>query len=79
MNANEVLANRAAEILGEPQGHLHARPPERSRQHGAVDQRRVPDGDAAGDAAGAARLLVGAATRSPTALDGEERASSRAC
>ena len=29
------------------EGHLHAGAPERSRQHGTVDQRRVPDGDAA--------------------------------
>ena len=41
MNANEVLANRAAEILGGRRGDVHARPPERSRQHGTVDQRRV--------------------------------------
>ena len=51
MNANEVLANRAGEMLGEPRGTLRARAPERSRQHGPVDQRRVPDGDAAGAAA----------------------------
>ena len=40
---------------------LHARAPERSRQHGAVDQRRVPDGDAAGAAARCCRPLAGAA------------------
>ena len=28
MNANEVLANRAAEILGERRGDVHARPPQ---------------------------------------------------
>ena len=28
------------------EGHLPARPPQRSREHGTVDQRRVPDGDA---------------------------------
>ena len=32
-------------------GTLHARAPQRSRQHGPVDQRRLPDGDAAGAAA----------------------------
>ena len=71
MNANEVLANRAAEILGEPRGTLHARPPERSRQHGAVDQRRVPDRDAAGAADG--RRAAGAAPRrsSPRAWRGK--------
>ena len=31
--------------------HLHARAPERSRQHGPVDERRLPDRDAAGAAA----------------------------
>ena len=51
MNANEVLANRAAELLGEPRGAYTRVHPERSRQHGAVDQRRLPDGDAAGAAA----------------------------
>ena len=46
MNANEVLANRAAEILGEPAARRR-RAPERPRQHGPVDQRRLPDRDAA--------------------------------
>ena len=46
MNANEVLANRAAEMLGAPKGAYAKVHPERSRQHVAVDQRRVPDGDA---------------------------------
>ncbi len=36
MNANEVLANRAGEILGEPAAHLPARPSQRSREHGPV-------------------------------------------
>ena len=57
MNANEVLANRAAELLGGARGELHARAPERSRQHGPVHQRRVPDGDAAGAAGDACRWL----------------------
>ena len=48
MNTNEVLANRAAELLGETRGTIRPRAPERSRQHGTVDQRRVPDRDAAG-------------------------------
>ena len=47
MNTNEVLANRAAEMLGGATRRVHARPPQRSRQHGTVDQRRLPDGDAA--------------------------------
>ncbi len=52
MNTNEVLANRAAELLGGRARRLHDRPSERSRQHEPVDERRVPDGDAAGAAAG---------------------------
>ena len=56
MNANEVLANRAAELLGGQRGSYERDPPERSRQHGPVDQRRVPDGDATGDALRPARI-----------------------
>ena len=48
MNANEVLANRAAERLGLRARRLRPRPPERSRQHGPVHERRVPDRDTAG-------------------------------
>ena len=51
MNVNEVLANRAAEILGGARGEYTLGASERSRQHGAVHQRRVPDGDAARAAA----------------------------
>ena len=36
-------------------GHLQQRPPQRSRQHGTVDQRRVPDRDASGARARARR------------------------
>ena len=50
MNANEVLANRAAELLGEPRGTYTPRPPERSRQHGPVDQRCVSHRHPAGAA-----------------------------
>ncbi len=42
-------------------GHLHARAPERSRQHGPVDERRLPDGDAPGAAPRARQPLVHAA------------------
>ena len=45
MNVNEVLANRANEHPRIGARQLHADPSERSRQHGAVDQRRDPDGD----------------------------------
>ena len=36
MNVNEVLANRANEILGGKRGDVHAGASERSREHGAV-------------------------------------------
>ena len=74
MNVNEVLANRAAERLGEPRGSYRPRPPERSRQHEPVDQRRLPDGDASGAAAGncgltqAARGLADALERKAAAF-----------
>ena len=55
MNVNEVLANRANELLGSARGIVLAGASQRSRQHGAEHQRRDPDRDAprhAGDAAG---------------------------
>ena len=61
MNTNEVLANRAAEILGRAARRLLARAPERSRQHGPVDQRRLPDRDPSGAAGDDSRLPVEAA------------------
>ena len=50
--------------VGDPrrrEGRVSARAPERPRQHGTVHQRRVPDGDAAGAAAGARRAGRGRA------------------
>ena len=44
MNANEVIANRAIEILGGKRGDK-SRASERPRQHGAEHQRRLPDRD----------------------------------
>ena len=67
MNANEVLANRAGGTARRAARHLHARPPERSRQHGPVDERRVPDGDAAGAAARRRAARRRRRARSPTA------------
>ena len=46
MNANEVIANVALETDGATDGRLRGTAPERRRQHGAVDQRRLPDGAA---------------------------------
>ena len=76
MNANEVLANRAAEILGGARGEYTLRAPQRSRQHGPVHQRRVPDGDAAGAAARACAPLVDAARALAAALARQGRARS---
>ena len=45
MNVNEVLANRASEILGGIARRRPARPSERRRQPRPVVERRVPDGD----------------------------------
>ena len=45
MNANEVIANRAIELLGGQRGDKALVHPERPREHGAEHQRRLPDGD----------------------------------
>jgi aspartate ammonia-lyase len=45
MNANEVVANRALELLGHRRGDVRRGAPEQPRQSLAVHQRRVPDGD----------------------------------
>ena len=63
MNCNEVLANRANELLGRPARGIRAGASQRSRQHGAEHQRRDPDRDAPGDAGHAAATAAGA--RSP--------------
>ena len=44
MNANEVIANRALELMGFAKGDYAALPPQQPRQPVAVDQRRLPDG-----------------------------------
>ena len=43
MNANEVIANRALELMGHAKGEYAALRPARSRERLAVHQRRVPD------------------------------------
>ena len=43
MNANEVIANRALEILGRDRGRLRLLPPEQPREPRPVDERRLPD------------------------------------
>ena len=43
MNANEVIANRALELLGRAKGDYAALPPQQPRQPLPVDQRRLPD------------------------------------
>ncbi len=42
MDANEVIANRALELMGRRQGRVRALQPARPRQLLAVDQRRLP-------------------------------------
>ena len=51
MNANEVLANRAAEILGEPRGTYRRVHPNDHVNMGQSTNDVYPDGDAAGPAA----------------------------
>ena len=46
MNANEVIANRALELMGHQQGRVQVLRPARSRQLLAVHQRRLSDGAA---------------------------------
>jgi aspartate ammonia-lyase len=46
MNANEVISNRAIEMMGGAMGSKKPVHPERSRQHEPVVERHVPDGDA---------------------------------
>ena len=49
MNANEVIANRAIELLGRRSAsRREADPSQRPRQHGAEHQRHVPHGDSRG-------------------------------
>ena len=45
MNANEVIANRALEHLGLDKGEYSDDSPQRGREHGAVNQRRVSHRD----------------------------------
>ena len=64
MNMNEVLANRASEILGGRARRGAPRPPQRRRQQGPVHQRRLPHRDARGRGRGAPRArAVPAVTR----------------
>ena len=46
MNVNEVISNRAIQLLGGELGSKTPGAPERRRQHGPVLQRHLPDGDA---------------------------------
>jgi hypothetical protein len=48
MNVNEVLANRASEILGGERGEKRLVPPERRRQPRPVHERRLPHRDPRG-------------------------------
>ena len=59
MNGNEVISNRAIELLGGGARLEDAGAPERPRQHVAVVERRLPGGDVGGDG-GAGREPPGA-------------------
>ena len=68
MNVNEVLANRATEMLGGPRGERAARASERRRQSRPVVERRVPDGDAHRRGRGGDAVLLPALRRCATTL-----------
>ena len=63
MNANEVIANRALELLGHPLGDYHKLHPNDHVNRGQSHQRCVPDSSEAGPDAGARRAdgRIGAA------------------
>ena len=63
MNVNEVIANRASQLLGGELGSQAPGSPQRPRQHGAVVQRHLPDGDAHRHAARDPRAHAPAAGR----------------
>ncbi len=48
MNANEVISNRAIETTAATASTRKSRSTPTTRQHGAIDQRHVPDGDPRG-------------------------------
>jgi fumarate hydratase class II len=64
MNVNEVLANRASELLGGPRGEGRLVHPNDEVNRGQSSQRRVPHGDARRRRAGA-RALGGAGVAAP--------------
>ena len=67
MNANEVHRQPRRRDARRASRHLPARAPERPRQHGTVDQRRVPDRDPAGAARRRRPARGRRAASSPTA------------
>ena len=58
MNVNEVIANRASELLGRRAGHGPEGSPQRSCQHGPVVERCLPHGDACRGRDGARGRLI---------------------
>ena len=63
MNVNEVLSNRAIQLLGGTARHAAARRAQRRRQHGPVLQRHVPDRHARRGGRGDRRPPAAAARR----------------
>ena len=77
MNVNEVISNRAIELAGGVHGLQGPGPPQRPRQHVAVVERHLPDGDARRRGDGDHRRLVPAVRRLRDALDAKARPSRR--
>ena len=77
MNANEVIANRAIEILGGELGSQVPGAPERPRQPQPVEQRHLPDGDARGGRARAGRAAAPGGRRAVRRARRPRPASSR--
>ena len=55
MNVNEVISNRAIQLVGGDAGQQDTGAPQRSRQHGPILQRHLPDGHAHRHGAGVHR------------------------
>ena len=73
MNANELLANRANELLGgDPAATTIAGASQRPRKHGAVDQRHHSDGHRASRPASACKPLYESLDGLAEAFAGEE-------
>ena len=73
MNVNEVMANRASELLGGERGAETPRPPQRRRQPRPVVERRLPDRDARGRGRAPSAALLPALAAPARHAGGESR------